>query len=62
VKNILAGNARIVTLDGRDIGTGVVERIPQHIRLLQLFLLPACQRQGIGSKLLTWSARDAARA
>jgi GNAT superfamily N-acetyltransferase len=52
VKNALAGNARIVTLDRRDIGTEVVERTGQHIWLLQLFLLPAWQRQGLGSKLL----------
>src|SRR5688500_7945574 len=50
-KNVASGKAKIVELNGMPIGTEVVERSPEYMRLLQLFILPAHQRQGIGSEL-----------
>jgi GNAT superfamily N-acetyltransferase len=52
VKNVLAGQTQIVEFGGVPVGTEVVERTAEHIRLLQLFILPEHQRQGIGSELV----------
>jgi ribosomal protein S18 acetylase RimI-like enzyme len=52
VKNLRAGLSQVVELAGEPIGTQVVERTADHIRLLQLFIVPAHQRQGIGSELV----------
>ena len=50
--NIAAGATRIIELNGVPIGIQTVTREPDCIRLLQLFIRPAYQRCGIGSKLI----------
>lgn len=51
-KNIAAGFTRIIELDGAQIGIYVVERAPDHVQLLQIFILADYQRRGIGSHLI----------
>src|SRR5688572_28891794 len=51
-KHILDGQTQIIERAGVPIGIEVVERTSDHIRLLQLFIRPTHQRQGIGSGLL----------
>ena len=52
VKNVLAGQMQIVEVAGTPVGTELVERSASEIRLLQLFILPGHQGQGIGSELV----------
>lgn len=49
----------IIQLAGSDIGLIGVERRPDHWFLDKLYLLPAYQNQGIGSRLLQRLMRDA---
>jgi len=51
-KNIADGFTRIIELDDVQIGIYVVERAPDHVQLLQIFILPEYQRRGIGSHLI----------
>lgn len=51
-ENIANGTMCIIELDGKPIGIQVVEREPDCIRLAQIFILPAYQGRGIGSKLI----------
>ena len=51
-RNIAAGFTQIIELDGTQIGIYVVERAPDHVQLLQIFILPDYQRRGIGSRLI----------
>jgi ribosomal protein S18 acetylase RimI-like enzyme len=51
-KHVLEGQTQIIELGGVPIGIEVVERAPDHMRLLQLFIDPMYQRQGIGSDLI----------
>jgi GNAT superfamily N-acetyltransferase len=51
-KNVLAGQTQIVEVAGTAVGTQLVERSTREIRLLQLFILPEHQGQGIGSALV----------
>ena len=51
-ENIAAGTTSIIELEGAPIGIQTVTREPDCIRLLQLFIRPAHQRRGIGSKLI----------
>ena len=50
--NIANGTTCIIELDGKPIGIRVVEREPDCIQLAQIFILPAHQGRGIGSKLI----------
>ena len=50
--NIAAGFTQIIELKGVQIGIYVVERPPDHVQLLQIFILPDYQRRGIGSSLI----------
>ena len=50
--NIANGTTCIIQLDGEPIGIWVVERESDCIRLVQIFILPAFQGRGIGSKLI----------
>ena len=50
--NIAAGLTRIIVREGVRIGIYVVERAPDHVQLLQIFILPDYQRLGIGSHLI----------
>ena len=43
---------KVVQLEGQDIGLLGVERHPDHWFIDKLYLLPAYQRQGLGSTLL----------
>jgi GNAT superfamily N-acetyltransferase len=52
---------RIVMLHGRDIGLVAIRERADCIRLLQLFLLPEAQGEGIGSHVLTQVLREADR-
>ena len=52
VKNVSSGFTQVIELGGMPIGTQVVERTAEHVRLLQLFILPEHQRHGVGSKLV----------
>jgi len=51
-RNISAGFTQIIELEGVQIGIYVVERAPDHVQLLQIFILPDYQRRGIGSRLI----------
>ena len=51
-RNIEAGFTQIMELEGVQIGIYVVERAPDHVQLLQIFILPDYQRRGIGSRLI----------
>ena len=51
-ENIAAGLTQIIELGHTAIGIHVVEREPDAIRLLQIFILPEYQRRGIGSHLI----------
>jgi len=51
-ENIAAGSTQIIELEGAAIGIHVVEREPDAVRLLQIFILPEYQRRGIGSTLI----------
>ena len=51
-KNIADGFTRIIELDDVQIGIYVVERAPDHVQLLQIFILADYQRRGIGSHLI----------
>ena len=53
--------ARIIAVDGTDVGWLQVEENPTEIRLLQFFITPERQRTGIGTEVLrdllaTWRA------
>lgn len=45
---------RIIFLGRHKIGWIQVEEMPSEIRLQQLFIAPAWQRQGVGSRVLNW--------
>ena len=51
-ENIAAGATSIILLGDTPIGIRVVEREADCIRLAQLYILPAYQRLGIGSRLI----------
>jgi len=51
-ENIADGCTQIIELEHTAIGIHVVEREPDSIRLLQIFILPGYQRRGIGSQLI----------
>jgi GNAT superfamily N-acetyltransferase len=51
-ENIDAGTTSIILLGAARIGIRVVEHEADCIRLAQLFILPAYQRRGLGSKLI----------
>ena len=50
--NIAAGFTQIIERESVQIGIYVVERAPDHVQLLQIFILPDYQRLGIGSHLI----------
>ena len=58
-ENIASGTTCIIELDGMPIGIRVVEKEPDCIRLAQIFILPAHQRHGLGSKLIEQLLADA---
>jgi ribosomal protein S18 acetylase RimI-like enzyme len=58
-KHILDDQMQIIELAGVPIGIEVVERTSDHMRLLQLFIRPAHQRQGIGSGLVRGLIQEA---
>src|SRR5262245_51137242 len=60
-KHIRDGQAQIIELAGAPIGIEVVERTSDDIRLLQLFIRPMHQRQGIGSELVQQLIQEAQR-
>lgn len=45
-------NARVVQVEGQDVGVLLVEEEPTHLQVRQVYLLPKYQRQGIGSQLV----------
>jgi ribosomal protein S18 acetylase RimI-like enzyme len=51
-RNSAAGFTRIIELGEVPIGIYVVDRAPDHVQLLQIFILPNYQRRGIGSRLI----------
>lgn len=51
-ETITAGNYSIIALENERVGALSVERLPTHIQLSQLFILPARQRQGIGTSIV----------
>lgn len=50
--HLLAERMTVIELDGERAGIQVVERAPDQVRLLQLFILPEHQRKGIGTRLV----------
>jgi len=57
-----AGRSQVIELDSVPVGILNVERLPTHIQLHQLFILPEYQRQGVGTHLLRGILSDAATA
>lgn len=57
-----AGRSQIIELDSVPAGLLNVERLPTHVQLHQLFILPEYQRQGIGTHLLRGVLSDATTA
>jgi len=55
-----AGRSQVIELDSVPVGILTVERLPTHIQLHQLFILPQYQRHGIGTHLLRRILSDAA--
>ena len=51
-ENIAEGLTQVIELENTAIGIQVVERAPDSIHLLQIFILPEYQRRGIGSMLI----------
>jgi ribosomal protein S18 acetylase RimI-like enzyme len=57
-----AGRSQVIELSSVPVGILTVERLPTHIQLHQLFILPEYQRQGIGTHLLRGVLSEAATA
>ena len=51
-ETINAGNYLLILLEAEKVGALSVERFPTYIQLSQLFILPAYQRQGIGTSIV----------
>lgn len=47
-----AGRTHIIELDGQAAGLFLVDERPTHTELEQIFLLPAFQRRGLGTRLM----------
>jgi len=58
VRNSIDG-CQIIVDDGRDVGCVTVEKHDDHLWLDELFIEPAFQRLGIGSKILKDVIADA---
>jgi GNAT superfamily N-acetyltransferase len=58
-KLIASGNCSIIEFEGADIGVLSVERLADHIKLDQLFILPSHQNRGIGTSILRALVREA---
>jgi GNAT superfamily N-acetyltransferase len=59
---IVSGNCSIIEFEGADIGVLSVERLADHIKLDQLFILPSHQNRGIGTAILRTIAQEARQA
>ncbi len=57
-----SSKAQIIEIGGIAVGVWVVDRSPDRIHLEQIYLLPAYQRRGIGTKLLNMLIREANQA
>lgn len=57
--SLAAGIYSVIGLDGEDIGALAVERLPTHIQLTQMYVLPSHQNRGIGTSLVRALAREA---
>lgn len=53
------GNTRIVDMDGAAVGYLTVEDAGDHLRLRKLYLVPAVQGRGLGSRLLAHAQSEA---
>ncbi len=60
VRNCIDG-CQIIVGDGHDVGCVTVEKHSDHLWLDELFIKPAFQRRGIGSKILWSVIADAER-
>lgn len=58
-ERIAAQTCSVIRCEGADIGMLCVERHPTHIQLDQLFILPAHQNKGIGTRIVRDLAREA---
>ncbi|WP_196776348.1 GNAT family N-acetyltransferase [Rhizobium etli] len=58
VRNSIDG-CQIIVEDGHDVGCVTVEKHSDHLWLEELFIEPASQRRGIGSKILWGVIADA---
>ena len=59
---IASGNCSIIEFEGAAIGVLSVERLADHIKLDQLFILPSHQNRGIGTSILREIVQEARRA
>lgn len=48
----VSGRSQIIQLGSDPVGLLCVDRLSTHLQLDQLYLLPECQRKGIGAKVL----------
>jgi GNAT superfamily N-acetyltransferase len=58
-QSIAAGIYSIIRCDSQDVGALAIERHPTHIQLIQLYIVPSRQNQGIGTSLIRELAREA---
>jgi ribosomal protein S18 acetylase RimI-like enzyme len=52
---------RVVLIDGREAGLVAVGEHASHLQLEKIYLLPHCQRHGVGSRLLKQIVESAAK-
>jgi ribosomal protein S18 acetylase RimI-like enzyme len=52
-------NAKVVQRKGQDIGVLLVEELPSHFQVQQVYLLPPFQRQGVGTELVSILVKNA---
>ncbi len=61
LEDSVSPNARVIEVRDVGVGVSIVERLPTHIQLEQLYLLPEYQRMGIGSALIDELITEASR-
>jgi GNAT superfamily N-acetyltransferase len=61
LEDSVSPNARVIQVGDVGVGVSIVDRLPTHIQLKQLYLLRDYQRMGIGSALITGLIREASQ-
>ena len=61
LEDSISPNSQIIQIGGIGVGVFLVERLPTHIQLEQIYLLPEYQRLGIGSALMHSLIKEASQ-